>query len=280
MDIEKEVRHYRAHLKDKVILCNCDDPAKSKFWHYFYAKFKFFGLKKIIATHYRHSVLFEVSPSYKLEYDGTGDPVQTFIDGDGDFRSPECVALLEEADVVVTNPPFSLFPEYVEQLIAHKKKFIILGNAGAVVYYRVFPFAKRGMLWWGVSKRGMEFKDANGKLHAVNAVWYTNLTHQKRNEGIRLYKEYDPSEYPTYDNYDAIEVSKVKDIPKDYDGEMGVPYTFLDRHNPSQFEIVGLDREFDKEAPPNTDGDKRMFFVNGQKKFSRLVIKHVKQGEL
>lgn len=251
-DIENELKHYKEHFRGKVVFCNCDDPEWSSFWKYFTRTFAHLGLAKVIATHYSQG-----KPSYKREYDGGPDleGVRTPLEGDGDFRSAECVALLKQADIVVTNPPFSLFREYVSQLIEHKKKFVILGNNNAVTYKEVFKLIRDNELWlgYGVNKT-MEFRlapdyarwsrvDAKGnKYGKVPAIsWFTNLPHKKRNEELILFRTYAGNEhkYPKYDNYDAIEVSKVVDIPADYTGAMGVPITFLDKYNPEQFEIVG-----------------------------------------
>lgn len=236
-DIEKELQHYKGHFKDKVVFCNCDDPEWSNFWKYFTLNFEHLGLAKVVATHYASG-----ESSYKLEYFGPSQPlVKTALTGDGDFRSPECRAILEEADIVVTNPPFSLFREYLNQLAASGKQFLIIGNNNAITYKEVFQLIQNNLVWMGVSPRSMSFKLPDGSSRDVNACWFTSLTHQRRNEKLILFKRYSGSEeaYPKYDNYDAIEVSKVADIPLDYDGEMGVPITFLDKYNPAQFEIIG-----------------------------------------
>ena len=237
-DIEKELKHYKHHFSGKVVLCNCDDPEWSNFWKYFTLNFEHLGLAKIISTHYAHG-----EPSYKLEYFGTDQPtVKTPLVSDGDFRSDECVALLKEADIVVTNPPFSLFREYVGRLIENEKKFLIIGNNNAITYKETFKHIKEDRLWIGVSPRSMQFKQPDGSLKDVNACWFTNLHHHRRNEELILFRTYAGNEhlYPKYDNYEAIEVSKVVDMPCDYDGAMGVPITFLDKYNPVQFEILGM----------------------------------------
>lgn len=237
-DIEKELRHYKGHLKGKVILCNCDDPEWSNFWLHFTLKFEDYGLAKVVTTHYAKG-----KPSYKLEFTGKDQPVvRTPLQGDGDFRSDECVEILKSADIVVTNPPFSLFREYVAQLVEHEKQFLIIGNNNALTYKDVFKLIKENKLWMGVSPRSMKFKLPDGSEKDVNACWFTNLSHHKRNEELILYKSYRGNEasYPRYYNYDAVEVSKVVDIPIEYQGLMGVPITFLDKYNPTQFEIVGL----------------------------------------
>jgi len=224
----------------------------SKFFFYFSHQFEHFGLKRLIATCYKNQQrdLFSRHDSERaiyLEYLGDQDgnrrpdlheitvhPLQ----GDGDFRSPECIELLKQADIVVTNPPFSLFREYVAQLVEYDKKFLIIGNMNAVTYKEIFPLFKENRMWLGVCPRGMEFVQPNGELNNVNAVWFTNLPHSKRNEELILWKKYSPEEYPHYDNYDAIEVSKVANIPENWGGHMGVPITFLDKYNPEQFEII------------------------------------------
>ena len=291
-DIEKEMRHYRKHFKDKTVLCNCDDPFESNFFKYFVLNFNRLGLKKLIATCYATSPiagqqlsLFDVvggedeqrNKPYKAVvtkvYDTTGDGgVDMFdvaelfknhenelveLEGNGDFRSEECLALLDEADIVVTNPPFSLFREYVATLMEHEKKFIIIGNSNAITYKEVFPLIMQDRLWLGVTRSGtgsMWFrimddfpvksgqKVENGVRYQTigNSAWFTNLDVKKRHEELILVKRYSPEEYPRYDNYDAIEVSKIVDIPLDYAGVMGVPITFLGKYNPDQFEIVGI----------------------------------------
>lgn len=251
-DIEKELRHYKDHLKGKVILCNCDDPEWSNFWLHFTLKFEDYGLAKVVATHYSRG-----EPSYKLEFTGKDQPVvRTPLQGDGDFRSDECVELLTSADIVVTNPPFSLFREYVAQLVRCQKKFLIIGNNNAITYKEIFKLIRNNQIWLGNSaNKTMEFQlsadyakwdrmdERGNKFGKVPAIsWFTNLPHEKRNEELVLYKSYRGNEanYPRYDNYDAIEVSKVVDIPMDYQGVMGVPITFLDKYNPEQFEILGM----------------------------------------
>lgn len=270
-DIEKELKHYKKHFKGKVVYCNCDDPRVSGFFHYFSYNFEKLGLKKLITTCYKSGErdLFSASNTDRaimLEYtgdkDGNGVPSVDEIgvkplNGDGDFRSAESIELLKQADIVVTNPPFSLFREYVTQLIEYDKKFLIIGNVNATTYLEVFDLIKNNKLWMGASiKSGdREFGvpdsyplnaagtriDANGKkfIRVKGVRWFTNLDYKERHEDLILFKNYDPKEYPKYDNFDAIEVSKVKDIPIDYDGLMGVPITFLDKFNPAQFEVIG-----------------------------------------
>ena len=271
-DIEKELTHYRDHFRGKVVYCNCDDPTVSNFFRYLSLKFADLGLKKLITTCYRNQSrdLFsqhDAEKGIKLEYDGfreggrvpdVQDVGVTHLDGDGDFRSEECIKILKQTDIVVTNPPFSLFREYLNQLVEHNKAFIILGNVNAVSYREVFPFIKASRLWFGpsISSGDREFGvpddyplnaascrvDENGnKFVRVKGVrWFTNLDHEKRHEELILYRRYTPDYYPTYDNYDAIDVNRTKDIPVDYTGAMGVPITFLDKYNPDQFEILGI----------------------------------------
>ena len=241
-DIENELQHYKEHLKDKIIFCNCDDPEWSNFWTYFYLNFKSLGLKGLISTHYEQD-----KPSYKMEWWGEVDEdgqlitTTTPLKGNGDFRSPEVIELLKQADVVVTNPPFSLFREYIAQLMECDKSFLIIGNINAISYKEVFPHIASNKLWLGINTV-RRFVQPSGDLYeAARTYWFTNLPHSKRNEEIILYQTYEGNEenYPKYDNYDAIEVSKTKDIPLDYKGYMGVPITFLDKYNPNQFEIIG-----------------------------------------
>lgn len=265
-DIEKELRHYRKHFKDATVLCNCDDPFESNFFKYFVLNFKRLELKKLIATCYEGSAVAEYRDGKAKPYkavvttvhDTTGDggvdmeDVRNLfelgenelveLEGNGDFRSEECLALLDEADIVVTNPPFSLFREYVAVLMEHEKKFVIVGNKNAITYKEIFPLLKDDVVWLGCESP-CEFFTPGGMTKKVNGLtrWFTNLDIKKRHEELILVKKYagHEDEYPKYDNYDAIEVSKVADIPLDYDGVMGVPITFMDKYNPEQFEIVG-----------------------------------------
>jgi adenine-specific DNA modification methylase len=346
-DIEKELSHYRHHFEGKVVFCNCDDPYESNFFKYFVLNFNTLKLKKLIATSYIASpVAFKELPAkkgnssfedllkpYKIEidevYDQNGDGAinlqdvkeilekaekggkLTRLTGDGDFRSSESKELLKQADIVVTNPPFSLFREYVAQLIEFDKKFIILGNNNAITYKEIFQLIKNSKMWLGYSaNKTMTFRlsnhykrwnyiDENGNKYGnVPAItWYTNLDIKKRHEELILVKKYSPLDYPKYDNYDAIEVSKVKDIPKDYDGVMGVPITFLDKFNPEQFEIIGLGisssglsigvrgyrpehKEYRKKVQGRgaVDGDLYMIDKNGHPvvPYARILIKNKK----
>lgn len=259
-DIEKEMVHYRDYFKGKVVYCNCDDARESNFFKYFSMNFEYLGLKKLITTGYKAEgkgvvLIYEGDKNGNRKVDENEIKV-TELNGNGDFRSEECINYLKQADIVVTNPPFSLFREYVKQLMDYNKKFIIIGNGNAVTYKEIFPLIKNNQLWLGYKSfsGGMDMYagpsyqaekcqhpkyDENGNIiiNVMMCVWFTNIEHKKRLTPIDLYKKYS-SEYPKYDNYDAIEVSKVCEIPMDYDGVMGVPITFLDKYCPTQFEIV------------------------------------------
>ena len=244
-DIEKELSHYRAHFKDKIILCNCDDPTWSEFWRYFHLNFELFSLKKLISTHYSAT-----ERTYKLEYTGGNDTniedgIKTDLLQNGDFRSDECIELLKQADIVVTNPPFSLFREYVAQLFEYDKKFIIIGSQNAIRYKKFFPLLKdnKALLGHTSPKEFLQPDDSIKKFG--NISWFTNLDIIKRHEKLILWKNYTPEKYPKYDNYDAINVDRIADIPVDYDGIMGVPITFLDKFCPEQFEILGITQRND-----------------------------------
>lgn len=270
-DIEKELRHYRKHFKNKVVYLNCDDPRVSNFFHYFSHNFDRLGLKKLIATCYKNQDmdLFSQNAAEQavwLEYNGDkdGNRVPDIdeigvhpLEGDGDFRSAESIELLKQADIVVTNPPFSLFKEYVAQLIEHQKQFLIIGNMNAVTYKEIFPLFQKNLVWYGPSIRsgdrefgvpadypltaaGTRVDEHGNKFVRVKGVrWFTNLEYPERHEDLILFKKYNPSEYHSYVNYDAIDVASYKDIPYDYDGIMGVPITLLDYFNPEQFELIG-----------------------------------------
>lgn len=314
-DIEAELRHYRKHFKDKVVLCNCDDPYESNFFKYFALNFNKLGLKKLIATCYSGSPitgdLFEIAgiidkdarTPYKAvittvhdtsgnggidmldvaELFKTGENTIERLEGNGDFRSPECVKLLDEADIIVTNPPFSLFRQYIAQLMEHGKKFVIIGNQNAVTYKEVFPLIKEDKIWLGCYAGNMEFRvpgdyeahsetdkrfwtDESGQnwRSIGTASWFTNLDIKKRHDELILVKRYNPENYPKYDNYDAINVDKVSDIPCDYAGVMGVPITFLYKYNPDQFEIIKF-RKGD---------DGKDLSINGKCPYFRILIKN------
>ena len=245
-DIEKEMCHYREHFRGKVIYCNCDDPKESNFFKFFSLQFEFLGLKKLISTGYKengHGVAY-IYEGDKNENNLPDDSeIRTYeLQGNGDFRSEECIEFLKEADVVVTNPPFSLFREYVSQLVEYGKKFLIIGNKNAITYKEIFPLIKENKLWLGVYSPSEYILPNGEKTKSVSGLcrWFTNLEHDHRNRPLDLTQRYDPRYYPKYDNYDAIECSKVMDIPRDYDGVIGVPITFLDKYCPTQFRIVGL----------------------------------------
>ena len=293
-DIEKELKHYKKHFKNKTVFCNCDDPYESNFFKYFAINFNFLGLKKLIATCYigspianRQLSLFDyetpenkttkvpheiiINEAIDENNDGAFDlqdivtslaknkkNTLTRLKGDGDFRSLECIDLLKEADIIVTNPPFSLFREYVSQLIEYKKKFIIIGNSNAISYKEIFPLIRENKIWIGPSIHSgdREFQvpknyplnaagcrvDENGNrfIRVKGVRWFTNLDFQARHENLILYRNYNRNDYPKYDNYNAINVDITKEIPCDYSGVMGVPITFIDKYNPDQFEIVAL----------------------------------------
>ena len=294
-DIEKELRHYKEFFRGKVVLCNADDPRVSNFFRYFVNQFENLGLKKVIASCYKNQKvdLFsmgEVEKAVWIEYEG--DKKLDFdrlevneFKGDGDFRSQEVIELLKEADVVVTNPPFSFFIPYIKQLVEYDKKFLVVGNMNAITYKEVFKLIKENKIWTGYNfNKTMEFqmtpkyktdksrvdKEGNvyGKVPAI--CWYTDIDTDKRHEDLILYKKYDPVEYPKYDNYDAINVNKTKEIPMDYDGVMGVPVTFLDKWNPEQFELIGSNRGVDQD-PNGIYG--RGSYLNGKETFKRLFIR-------
>ena len=273
-DIERELQHYWPHFRDKVVLCNCDDPYESNFFKYFALRFNQLGLKKLICTCYNGSPVqgnelmldfgdFTDEPkkiAYKVEItevrdlngDGAVDlsDVQYLLKNDknvlsilktGDFRDPECIELLKQADIVVTNPPFSLFREYIGQLMEYRKKFLIIGPLNALHYKELFPLIKNNVVWLGINNGAKEYTKPDGTMQKMgNTGWYTNLDHNKRHEELDLVCRFEAEEYPTYANYDAIDVCKVQDIPYDYEGIMGVPDTILGQYNPDQFEIIGL----------------------------------------
>ena len=304
-DIEKEMRHYRKHFKDKTVFCNCDDPFESNFFKYFVLNFKKLGLKKLICTCYtgspianRQLSLFDVVETKEEDkpykaiittvYDKTGDGALdmedikelfksgenelTELEGNGDFASDECLELMDESDIVVTNPPFSLFRKYVATLMEHNKKFIIIGNQNAISYKEIFSLLKNNTVWLGNNNGDMSFMvpdtyearetrfwiDENGqKWRSMgNISWFTNLDIKKRHDDMILVKRYSPEIYLNYDNFNAINVSQTADIPCDYAGVMGVPITFLDKYNPEQFEILGITQGWDdnriKEYPKQT----------------------------
>lgn len=276
-DIEKELGHYKEHFKGKVVFCNCDDPQESNFFKYFALNFEHLKLKKLITTHFEKD-----KPSYKLEIkedlNGDGkinnlDKFKTPLEQNGDFRSPESIEILKSADIVVTNPPFSIFREYAAQLIEYDKQFLILGNINAISYKEVFKQIKEDKMWLGYNTVRF-FSQPDGTLfETARTFWFTNLDIKKRHEEFVLYKTYNQAEYPKYDNYDAIEVGEAKKIPYDYDGVMGVPITFLDKYSPEQFEILG------QMATTKVDEFNHGYpYINGVKKFARIIIKNKKLG--
>lgn len=327
-DIEKEMRYHRKHFEGKIVLCNCDDPFESNFFKYFVLNFNTLGLKKLIATCYATSPianqklsLFDVLGGDKTNkdrpykavvtkiYDADGDGSIDMLDvvklfknkeneltelqGDGDFRSKECIELLKEADIVVTNPPFSLFRNYVSVLMKYEKDFLIIGNVNAITYKEFFPLIKENKVWMGASIHSGDRKffvpddyplqaagcgvDENGRrfIRVKGVRWWTNLDYKQRHEDMVLIKKYTPEKYPKYDNYDAINVNITKHIPRDYAGVMGVPITFLDKYNPDQFEIIGLDRY----TVPKEFLVGGRVAINGVPKYARVLIKN-KRPEL
>jgi len=276
-NIEKELGHYKEHFKDKIVFLNCDDPEESNFWKYFELNFKYLGLKKLMATHFGNG-----KQSYKLEIvkdinnDGkinNLDIIKTPLKQNGDFRSPECIEILKEADIIVTNPPFSLFREYVSQLIEYDKKFLIIGNINSISYKEIFKLIKENKIWLGYTCVRY-FKIPDGSMYeTARSFWYTNLDIKKRHEDFILCKTYKghEDEYPKYDNYEAINVNKAIDIPIDYKGEIGVPVTFLDKYNPEQFEIIG------QMATTKVDEFNYGYpYINGKKKYARIIIRNKK----
>jgi hypothetical protein len=309
-DIDKELKHYKHHFKDKIVYCNCDDPRVSNFFHFFSYNFEKFGLKKLVTTCFKsqETDLFSNNDSERaifLEYTGdkNGNNIPdieeigiNYLNGDGDFRSSESIELLKQADIVVTNPPFSLFREYVSQLIEHDKKFLIIGNLNAITYKDIFKLIKENKLWFGQSihsgdrefmvpsdyplnAASSRIDDEGRKYIRVKGVrWFSNMDYKERHEDLILYKTYNKEEYPTYDNYDAINVDKTKDIPSDYKGVMGVPITFIDKYNPEQFEILGLSASagYNEEIvgiPFLGIKDARPL-INGKNTYARVFIKN------
>lgn len=333
--IESEMKHYKRHFSGKVVFCNCDDPFESNFFKYFAMNFNSLGLKKLIATCYATSpivytqltlfgeeVVVGKEPAKKKPYrieitevtDENGDGrvdladveyllrnhknALTLLQGDGDFRSPECVELLKQSDVVVTNPPFSLFREYMAQLLEYKKDFIVVGNQNALSYREIFPLVKDNIVWLGYNSGHFWFKvpdsyeekktdfkiDETGQKwrRMGNICWYTNLDIEKRHENMTLFRQFTPDNYPKYDNYDAIEVGKTADIPCDYYGVMGVPLTFMNSYNPDQFEIVGQTHSGDTTPEVETlrtdEKHRHGGRINGKEKFARILIRRIKHG--
>lgn len=300
-DIEKELSHYKEHFKGKTVLCNCDDPRVSNFFRFFALKFNEWGIKRLITTCYKNQDvdLFSQNSSEKavwLDYYGNpNDETCTdfsmvevkHLKGDGDFRSKECIELLKQSDIVVTNPPFSLFREYVAQLIEYDKKFLIIGNQNAITYKEIFPLLKNNKIWLGYGFKGgaahfiSSYEDKavagnhkEGMIRVSGVNWFTNLDIPKRHDDLVLYKNYSPEEYPKYDDYDAININKTSDIPQDYDGFMGVPITFLDKYNPEQFEIIdGIGRYSILNNEETKKAGKYLSMINGKALYFRIIIK-------
>jgi len=328
VDIEKELKHYKDQFQNKVVYCNCDDPFESNFFKYFAANFKALGLKKLITTSYTKSPIVgeqlpllemeglkpEGKEPFKIEINEVKDlnsdgavsladvewllkrnvNVAKPLKGNGDFRSEECIELLKEADIIVTNPPFSLFREYIAQLMEYDKKFLILGDQNAISYKETFGYIKENRLWLGYDNGGTKWfqvpmdydiltesrkKIENGVQYFSmgRILWFTNLNTTKRHENIVLYKKYSSKEYPKYDNYEAINVDRVSDIPMDYEGAMGVPVTFMDKYNPDQFEIINSnDIRLNDKVPFKEHGliKDKDGTINGKPKYIRIVIKN------
>ena len=341
-DIEVELKHYKKHFKGKVVLCNCDDPYESNFFKYFAMNFNYLGLKKLIATCYDSSPivgeqlsLFPDKRPYMIQIteviDENGDGAIDLSDveyllknkkntirklKDGDFRSEECIELLKEADIIVTNPPFSLFRPFVALLEEYKKQYLIIGNVNAITYKEIFPLIKDNKLWMGYSIHSgdREFRvpddypleaasyriDEQGRkyIRVKGVRWYTNMDYVERHTDLDLWKKYTPEEYPHYDNYDAINVDVTAEIPEDYEGVMGVPITFLDKYNPDQFEILGMcenldlyglktrvystqecrDRYFELFGKKGTYDLNAAGVVNGKKVYQRILIRRKQNG--
>ena len=302
VDIENELRHYKSHFAGKTVLCNCDDPRESEFFKYFVENFEVLGLKRLIATCYKSQdvdlfsqgdceraicQIYEGDTNGNMTLDDNEVCVR-YLDGDGDFRSAECIEILKQADIVVTNPPFSLFREYVAQLVKYDKKFLIIGHQNAITYKEIFPLFKDNKVWLGFGFKGnaahfkSRYQDVatasdhrEGMIRVSGVMWLTNLDVKKRHEALPLYKKYTPEEFPRYDNYDAIEVSKTADIPYDYDGVMGVPITFMDKYNPEQFELIGCSDNgivADEYKLPHFKRHNEPY-VNGKKLYKRIFIR-------
>ena len=262
-DIEKELKHYKNQLKDKIIYCNCDNPEWSNFWKYFKDNFEELGIKELVATYYEEDKI-----TYKTIYDGK-ETNKIKLNGNGDFRSSECIEILKTSDIVITNPPFSLFREYIAQLMEYDKQFLVLGNMNAITYKEIFPLLKDNKIWLGLTNP-KEFKTPNGTIQKFgNIGWYTNIDHEKRHIMIPLdlghkYYGYE-NQYPKYDNYDAINVDKISNIPCDYTGVVGVPISYMDKYCPEQFEII-------KFRKGNDGKDLR---IEGKCPYFRILIKKI-----
>lgn len=300
-DIENELRYYKPHFEGKTVLCNCNDAIHGNFAKYFSLNFEFLKLKELICTSYGDGEENGKICIYKGDKNGNGVPdidewEQYELNGKGDFRSEEMIELLKRADIVVTNPPFSLFREYVAQLIQYDKKFLIIGNMNAITYKEIFPLIKDNKIWAGCKPFGggmnmiqnkEDFDQTKTKSFYVNekgeiiknimgCIWFTNLTHGKRTTPIDLYKHYNENEYPKYDNYDAINVNKVSDIPMDYDGVIGVPITFIGQYCPEQFEIIGIMTGAKGDVFTNGNDGNLKFYVKNKGVYARILIKILK----
>ena len=305
-DIEKEMRYYKDFFKGKVVYCNCDDARESNFFKYFSLNFEFLGLKKLITTGYKADgkgvvLVYEGDKNGNRRVDNE-EIIVNKLNGDGDFRSEECIEYLKQADVVVTNPPFSLFRQYVKQLMDYNKKFIIIGNQNAIICKEIFPYIKNNQLWLGMSMNGSnrwfiapdsyevkenaagyKLDEKGRKMFFVNGVtWFTNIENKRRNEPIYLYKRYSFEDYPKYDHFDAIYVNRVDEIPIDYYGVMAVPITFLYKYNPKQFEILDLINRymiFDYFGVNEEVRKKHSHCanVNGKSTYARILIKKIQQ---
>lgn len=276
-DVSNELRHYKNHFKDKIVFCNCDDPTWSAFWKYFHLNFSVLGLKKLISTHYDKE-----KKTYKMEYTGGNDSdiedgIKTDLEGNGDFRNQECIELLKESDIVVTNPPFSIAREFfIPLLYKYNKKFLIIGDLNWISYKTVFPLLKDNRMWFGYNDV-KEFVRPDGAIEKFgNKLWFTNLDIQKRHEKLILWKNYTEKEYPKYDNYNAINVNKVSEIPMDYFKPIGVPITFIKNYNPDQFEILDAreyalnEKQKNKDTSLIKDADSS---INKKPTYVRLLIK-------
>lgn len=285
-DIENEVMRYKDQFKGKVVFCNCDDPEQSNFWKFFELNFDYFGLKKLVSTHFD-----DTNKSYKLEIigdlDGDGrvtnkDIIKTPLSQNGDFRSPECEALLEEADIVCTNPPFSLFREYIAQLMKFGKKFLVIGNSNAITYKEIFPLIKKGNIYLGITYPKTFIQPDGSEAKFGNICWFTNLDITKKPNIPILTKTYNTKDYPKYDNYDAINVDKIKNIPYDYQGVMGVPITILDlQYSDGYIHMLdNLSEDMKYEVLGIANSARWIEYecftiINGKKIYNRILIKKV-----
>jgi hypothetical protein len=286
-DIERELKHYKEHFENKTVYCNCDNPNTSNFPTYFVNNFQKLGLKKLIVTCYNSN---DKEKGLYVEYNGDDINTQQ-LKGNGDFRTQECIELLQRADIVVTNPPFSLFREYIAQLIEYNKKFLIVGSENSISTNNIFHLIKNNKLWLGnyrlhqfevpdnYKRNNIEIKEGFKFAKFGNICWYTNLYIEKRNKPLLLQKQYNSIDYPEYDNYNAISIDSVNDIPIDYNGIMGVPITFISKYNPDQFEIIGSDNDIKigllpNLIKPNWKGKIDRAYLHGLRKYARIFIKH------